>query len=65
MPAGIIFSEELRLVVTEPADAVVHELSEAARGNRLAVVHQGEETHYVNPAIVAYVTDYAASSNAG
>ena len=63
MSAIIVFDKETTLLIDETQEQVLHELSEARRGGRFALVHQAELPHHVNPAAVAYVTEAASGSD--
>jgi hypothetical protein len=62
MATIIVFDKETSLRVDEAADDVVHQLSEASRGGRFALLHQADRPQHVNPAAVAYVTEAALGS---
>ena len=62
MATIIVFDKETTLRIDETIDETVHQLSEASRGGRFALVHQGDCPHHVNPAAVAYVTEAALGS---
>ena len=60
MTTIIVFDQEMTLRVDESTEETVHQLSEASRGGRFALLHQGDRPHHVNPAVVAFVTDESA-----
>jgi hypothetical protein len=62
MATIIVFDKETTLRVDETIEEAVHQLSEASRGGRFALVHQADQPHHVNPAAVAYVTEAALGS---
>ena len=57
MATIIVFDKEMTLRVDETTEETLHQLSEASRGGRFALLHQGDRPHHVNPAVVVYVTD--------
>ena len=59
MATIIVFDKETTLRIDETVEDAVHQLSEASRGGRFALVHQGDHPHHVNPAAVAFVTEAA------
>ena len=48
--------------IRETIEEAIHQLSEASRGGRFALVHQADRPHHINPAAVAYVTEAALGS---
>ena len=59
MATVIVFDQETTLRIDESIEETVHQLSEASRGGRFALLHQGDQPCHVNPATVAYVTEAA------
>jgi hypothetical protein len=57
MPTIIVFDRDTTLRVDEATAEAVHELSEASRGGRFALLHQDDRPHHVNPASVGFVTE--------
>jgi hypothetical protein len=57
MPTIIVFGGETTLVVDEATEEAVHQLSEASRGGRYALLHKNGRPHHVNPASVGFVTE--------
>ena len=62
MATIIVFDKETTLRVDETIEEAVHQLSEASRGGRFALVHRADRPHHVNPAAVAYVTETSLES---
>jgi|EndMetStandDraft_7_1072992.scaffolds.fasta_scaffold376065_1 hypothetical protein len=62
MATIIVFDKETTLRVDETIEEAIHQLSEASRGGRFALVHQADRPHHINPAAVAYVTEAALGS---